>query len=60
MGILGKIISRGSGSRAKPKQKSKKDWWKHEGKDSQGWSPDVDENDPDQKQLNYREKDWED
>ena len=42
----------------KPTPKPKNDWWKNEGKDSKGWSPDVDENHPDWKQLNYREKDW--
>ena len=60
MGILGRIFSRSPRSKAKASRKQKKDWWEHEGKDSEGWTPDVDDNDPDRKALSYREKDWED
>jgi len=40
----------------KKESKSKNSWWSNEGKDSRGWS--ANRNDPDRKQLNYRERDW--
>ena len=60
MGIFSKIFSHDNKSNKKSRKNTGRDWWENEGKDSEGWTPDVDDNDPDRKALSYREKDWED